>query len=70
MKVTEKVSVGLPFSKSYYAKTPKILKILGDSLMTIGSVGTLISIKNPTVAIVCTVSGLVGKWILKCFGEE
>jgi hypothetical protein len=70
ISVSDTISFGLPGSKSYLAKTPKILKIIGDGLMTIGSIGTMLNLKNPTVAIVCGVSGLVGKWILKCFGEK
>jgi hypothetical protein len=63
--------IGVPFlSRSFWARTPKIARIVGDALMSLGTLGTVIAIKNPTIAIICAVSGWLGKVISNSVSEK
>jgi hypothetical protein len=50
--------------KEYYKPTPRILRYIGDGLLTISSLLTITFAKtNPTVAIIAAVAGTIGKFL-------
>jgi hypothetical protein len=66
MKINESTQIGLPLSKSYWKPTPKLFRIIGDVLLSVGTFGTIIEIHNPLIATICVVSGFLGKLITNC----
>jgi hypothetical protein len=57
--------IGLPFGKSYFKSTPKFWRVLGDSILGLGTVVTAISSlnHNPVLAVVAAGLGWLGKTI-------
>jgi hypothetical protein len=71
VSISKNLEIGVPFvSKSFWKPTPKKWRILGDALMTVGSIGTIITIKNPIVAVVCVGLGWLGKVITNSVSEK
>lgn len=69
-----KHKIGVPFvSDAYKAKTPRKLKMLGDSLVFVGaSISIIASTLTPPgwVVMVGGLAGLAGRFIVKCVGES
>lgn len=66
IQVSEKTELAVPFTKKYFKSTPYFWRVVGDSLMSLGTLGAILGIKNPVFAIVCAVAGWVGKVITNC----
>lgn len=63
-------NVGLPGGKSYRKLTPKPVRIVGDSLIFVGSVVTFVAAFSTPPGWVLMVGGLsamAGRFIAKCF---
>lgn len=58
--------------KSYFAPTPKRMRVLGDSLAAAGTFGASIVILNghPVAGTVIMVVAVIGKFISNFFAEE
>lgn len=63
VSLNDSTQIGVPFGDSYFKPTPRFWRIVGDALMSLGTLGTILGIKNPTVAIICAVAGWAGKII-------
>jgi membrane protein YqaA with SNARE-associated domain len=67
-----KYKVGLPGSDSYKAITPKSVKIVGETLLFIGSGVAIIAgafTLPGWVVVTGSLAGLAGRYIAKCFSE-
>ena len=67
------VKVGLPGSKSYHEKTPRKIKIAGETLLFVGGVVTFIAgIVNPPgwVVLIGGAATMSGRFIAKCFSNN
>jgi hypothetical protein len=71
--VSDTLEVGIPFGKSYYKRTPKVLRIVGDSLLTfsliVTALGAIIAFP-PNVIAVAASAGIAGKFLSNCFSNK
>jgi hypothetical protein len=65
VSVSSKTEIGLPFGNSYFKPTPKFWRVVGDSMLGLGTVLTTIGTvkKDPILAIAAAVCGWLGKTI-------
>jgi hypothetical protein len=73
LSVSKKIEVGIPVvSESYKKPTPLIIKQIGDGLLAVCQIGTIIGItqKTPTLAIIFAVAGVVGKFLSNSFSYK
>jgi hypothetical protein len=70
VSLSDTTQVGVPFGKSYWKPTPKFWRVLGDSLMSLGTLGTIIGIKHPVFATICGVAGWLGKIITNSVSKK
>jgi hypothetical protein len=71
ISLSKTTEIGVPLlSKSYWKPTPKFWRVIGDSLASLGTLGTILGIKNPVFAIVCALSGWLGKIITNSISNK
>lgn len=70
--VSDTLQVGIPFSKSYYMRTPKLFRNIGDGISLIGTILTVtgVATMQPWLAVVASCAGLIGKYLTNCFSER
>lgn len=59
--------------KSFWAKTPPVMKKIGDGLAGVSSVsaaGSVVTNTYPKLGIAVAIAGWVGKFLIECFREE
>jgi hypothetical protein len=68
VRISDKTVIGVPFGKSFWKRTPKFWRIVGDSVSGAGTAMGVIGgiTKNPVVVIVSVSLGWVGKLITNC----
>jgi len=69
----KQVKIGIPLiSEAYKAKTPKNVKIVSESMVFLGAAISIVAgaISLPGwVIMISGLSGLTGRFLLKCIGE-
>ena len=73
LSVSEKTQIGLPLGKSYFKPTPKFWRNVGDGLLLVSTIITIVGASvafPPAVIIVGSVVGVVGKYITNCFSTK
>ena len=56
--------------KSYFAPTPKRLRVLGDSIAAASLFVAGLNLAHPKIMLACGVAGAVGKFITNFFTDE
>jgi len=73
ISVSDTIEVGIPFGKSYYKPTPKLLRVIGDGLLAasliLTTLGAVISFP-PTILAVGACVGIAGKYISNSFSNK
>ncbi len=67
-----KYKIGLPGSDSYKAITPKPVKVIGETLLFIGSGVAIVAgafTMPGWVVVAGSLAGLAGRYVCKCFSE-
>jgi len=73
VSVSKNIEVGIPFGKSYYKPTPKLLRIIGDGMLAgsliLSTLAAVISFP-PSVLAIGACAGIAGKYISNCFSTK
>jgi hypothetical protein len=56
--------------KSYFAPTPKRLRVLGDSIAAGSLFVAGLNIEHPKLMLACGIAGAVGKFVTNFFTDE
>jgi hypothetical protein len=73
ISLSDTTQIGVPFvSPSFWKPTPKRWRILGDAIMGLGTVLTVVGgvVKNPVIVIASAVCGWLGKVITNSVSEK
>lgn len=73
ISVSKKMEVGIPFGKTYYKRTPKIMRVIGDGLLAASLVCSTLAavfVFPPSVIAIASCASIAGKYLSNCFGYK
>jgi hypothetical protein len=73
LSLGDKMEVGIPFGKTYYKRTPKIMRVIGDGMLAFSMIVPIIGavfVFPPVVIAIASSAGIAGKYISNCFGNK